>query len=112
MILQLEENGSSLVARLAGEIDLQVADRLRSALDGALGEKPVRHLVLDLSGVSLIDSSGLGVILGRYRHLLQRGGRISLVGMRPLVKRVMELSGLLTIMREYASEGEALAGPE
>ena len=98
MILQLEENGPSLVARLAGEIDLQVADRLRSALDGALGEKGARHLVLDLSGVSLIDSSGLGVILGRYRHLLQNGGRISLVGMQPLVKRVMELSGLLRII--------------
>lgn len=112
MMIQVEDKGCSLVARLAGEVDLAVADRLRSALDQAMGEKGTRHLVLDLSGVSLIDSSGLGVILGRYRRLAQSGGRVGLVGLKPTVKRVLELSGLLGIMREYASEGEALAGLE
>jgi stage II sporulation protein AA (anti-sigma F factor antagonist) len=112
LILQLEDKGRSLVARLNGEIDLQVADALRTALDRAMGEKGTRNLVLNLSSVSLIDSSGLGVILGRYRRLLQNGGRVGLVGPGPTVKRVLELSGLLRIMREYASEGEALAGLE
>jgi len=110
--MQLEDRGSALVARLAGEIDLQVADSLRTALDEAIGERGSRNLVLNLSRVSLIDSSGLGVILGRYRRLLTGGGRVGLVGLAPTVKRVLELSGLLRIMREYASEGEALAGLE
>ena len=112
MILQVEDKGCSLVARLTGEIDLQVADALRTALDRAMGERGTRHLVLNLSRVSLIDSSGLGVILGRYRRLLHSGGRVGLVGLAPTVRRVLELSGLLRIMREYASEGEALAGLE
>ncbi|HUW65188.1 MAG TPA: anti-sigma F factor antagonist [Spirochaetia bacterium] len=112
MMMQMEDKGCSLVARLTGEMDLQVADHLRSALDSAMGEKGTRYLVLDLSGVSFIDSSGLGVILGRYRRLAQSGGRVSLVGLSPPVKNVLELSGLLRIMREYSSAGEALAGLE
>lgn len=110
MILRLEEIGASLVARVSGDLDLAVADDLRTALDCAMGDSGTRYLVLDLSGVGFIDSSGLGVILGRYRRLLQEGGKVVLVGLAPTVKRVLELSGLLRIMREYSSAEDALAG--
>lgn len=109
MDLDLEISRDILLARPRGELDLGVADALREALEGALGENAVRHLVINLARVSFIDSSGLGVILGRYKRLAGAGGRVSLVGAQPQVRRILELSGLLRIMSEYASEEEAIA---
>jgi len=47
--------------------------------------------------------------LGRYKRLVQQGGRVSLVGIQPQVRRILVLSGLLTIMQEYKTEEEAAA---
>lgn len=109
MELDLEVRQDTLLARLFGEIDLKVADPLRGSLDKALQENPVRHLILNLLNVSFIDSTGLGVILGRYKRVVAAGGHVSLVGMQPQVKRVMEISGILRIMNEYPTEDEAVA---
>ncbi|SHK05694.1 anti-sigma F factor antagonist [Desulforamulus aeronauticus] len=98
----------TLVVRLGGDMDLGVADKLRIALDKQLAEKRIRYLVLNLSRVTFIDSSGLGVILGRYKRLHHTGGRVILVGAQPQVKRILELSGLLQIMEEYPDENRAL----
>lgn len=98
----------TLVVRLGGDMDLGVADKLRIALDKQLAEKRIRYLVLNLSRVTFIDSSGLGVILGRYKRLHHAGGRVILVGAQPQVKRILELSGLLQIMEEYPDENRAL----
>ena len=109
MDLDLEYRQGILFARPRGELDLSVADRFREILEENLAKNSVNHLVFNLSRVSFIDSSGLGVILGRYKKLAQQGGRVSLVGMRPPVRRVLVLSGLLTVMPEYVSEEEAVA---
>lgn len=99
-----------LVVRLKGEIDLSVCDTLRNELDHLLSIYKTPHLVFDLGEVNFIDSSGLGVILGRYRKLTEQGKRLAVMGLQPQVKRAFELSGLLRIMRSYTSEEEAVAG--
>ncbi|SHJ20220.1 anti-sigma F factor antagonist [Desulfofundulus thermosubterraneus] len=107
--LDLEIRQDTLFVRPEGELDLGVADLLRNALEESLNKNPVRHLVLNLSRVSYIDSSCLGVILGRYKRLAREGGRVSLVGLQPHVRRICELSGLFRIMGEYTTEEEAVA---
>jgi len=97
-----------LVVSLNGELDISSSDELRYKIDRALDEKPVKHLVLDLSRVSFIDSSGLGVILGRYKRVDRNGGKIVIVGLQPQVRRVMQLSGLLKLMEEVDIEEDAL----
>ncbi|HHW42933.1 MAG TPA: anti-sigma F factor antagonist [Desulfotomaculum sp.] len=109
MEMDLEIRQDTLFVRPVGELDLGAADSLRHSVEQALNGNPVRHLVLNLSRVSYIDSAGLGVILGRYKRLAREGGRVSLVGLQPQVRRVMDLSGLLRIMGEYPSEEEAVA---
>ncbi len=109
MELDLEYRQGTLFVRPRGEVDLSVADAFRDVLEENLAKNPVNHLVFNLSKVTFIDSSGLGVILGRYKRLKQQGGRVSLVGALPQVRRILVLSGLLTVMNEYASEEEALA---
>lgn len=108
-IIEVDFRDGALIARLEGELDLRVADFLREELERAINRYPLRHLVLNLGRVTYMDSSCLGVILGRYKRLAQLGVGISLVGLQPQVKKVCELSGLLRIMSEYGSEEEALA---
>lgn len=107
--LDLEIRQDTMFVRLVGELDLGVADALRDAMELALNKNIVRHMVINLSRVAYIDSSGLGVILCCYKRLAQSGGRVSLVGLQPQVRRILDLSGLLRIMGEYSSEEEAVA---
>lgn len=109
MYLDMEQQKDSLLVRLGGDLDLGVADKLRKTLDNQLVEKNIKFLILNLSRVTFIDSSGLGVLLGRYKRLVHSGGKVILVGAQPQVKRILELSGLLQIMEEYQDESKALA---
>jgi len=96
-----------LLVRVKGEMDLATADELRRAIDKKM-EGENRHLLLNLSHVSFIDSSGVGVILGRYRSIARRGGRMAIVQPQPQVKRVLEIAGLSRLVCFCCSEREAL----
>lgn len=97
-----------LVVRVEGELDMHVADEFRQKVDEALETGDIRHVILSLKGVTFVDSSGLGVILGRYKKISANGGRLLAASVKPQVARVFELSGLLKIIRTYGSEAEAL----
>ena len=109
MQLDMEHRQDTLVVRLGGELDLGVADKLRLTLDKELFQGKIRHLIINLSRVTFMDSSGLGVILGRYKRLTHQGGKVVLVGAQPPVKRILELSGLLQIMEDFPDEAKALS---
>jgi stage II sporulation protein AA (anti-sigma F factor antagonist) len=98
----------TLVVRLHGELDLVVADEFRTGVDRELERRSVRNLVLNLEGVSFIDSSGLGAIIGRYKRISRQGGKVIITRAKPQVKRILELSGLMKIIGMSASEAEAL----
>lgn len=87
-----------LLVRLAGELDQCSASGIRRDLDQMLLDPRVRHLVIDLRDMPFMDSSGLGVILGRYRMMQERGGTVSLMHLSPQVKRVYDLSGMARII--------------
>ncbi len=87
-----------LLVRLTGELDQCSASGIRRDLDQMLLDPRVRHLVIDLKDMPFMDSSGLGVILGRYRMMQERGGTVSLMHLSPQVKRVYDLSGMARII--------------
>jgi len=101
--------GRTLVVRLQGELDLVAAEEFRREVEKALDQSGARTLLLNLSQVSFIDSSGLGAILGRYRRMSQQQGRVILVGAGAAVLPILELSGLLRIIAHYETEHQALA---
>jgi len=108
VLLDVELKQDTLVVRPSGELDLGVADYLRGALEEALNQEQVRNIVFNLAGVSFVDSSGLGVLLGRYKRVSRNGGKVFIVSPQPQVRRILDLSGLLRIMSEFPSENEAL----
>lgn len=102
-------HGSWWVARLSGDLDVASSEPFRDALDREMSAQGLRDLCLNLSDVSFVDSSGVGMILGRYRRLRAMGGRMAIAGARPAVRAVLELAGVHRVVPLFESEPEALA---
>lgn len=102
--------GRTLLVTLHGELDLVSAESVRESIDTELEKNSrIKNLVVDLAEVEFIDSSGLGMLLGRYRQVHRRGGKLVLIGPKPQVRRVLEMAGITKIMRIVATRQEALA---
>ena len=99
----IKKENNYLVVAVIGDVDMSLTDSLRKDVDQALAEHNVNRLVFDLAEVDFIDSSGLGVILGRYKRVIDKGGTVYLAGAKPQVKKVLELSGLPRLMELYPS---------
>ena len=80
MQMEIEAAGDRLTARIKGELDHHSAAQARAQLDALLTDERIRELRIDLRGLTFMDSSGLGVILGRYRVIAGRGGRVLIGG--------------------------------
>ena len=98
MEINATKRGPRLTVQLNGELDHHSAERTRVVMDTMLHDVSVRELMIDLSGVTFMDSAGLGVILGRYRIIQLRGGRIMIKGASSQVDRIFEMSGLYALV--------------
>lgn len=109
MILNLEKNIErlTLFLRLEGELDMHTSAIVRQAIDIEIEKRGIRTVILNLQKVQFIDSSGLGVILGRYKKLLSLGGKLKITNVPPNVYKIMELSGLPKIIHFYEDEAHA-----
>ncbi len=96
--MRTEQIGTTLVVKLSGEIDQSCAGTIRENIDRELKQVSIRNLILDFADVSFMDSSGIGMILGRYKEIKMRGGKTMIIRTRPQVDRILELSGLKKII--------------
>lgn len=81
------------------DLDMAEAKLFRLEVDGQLfARSNIRHLIVDLSKVKFIDSSGLGALLGRYKLLQSRQGKMVLCEVDSRVYRILELSGMKKLM--------------
>lgn len=94
MQLELDRRPEALVARLIGELDHHGAGDVRERIDEALMQKRYPLLVLDLSGLSFMDSSGIGLIMGRYRLARSLGSDLRVRGASPRLEAVIRLAGM------------------
>ena len=97
-------DGATVVA-VSGEVDLQTAPRLAEALESCPGGR----VVVDLSDVDFLDSSGLGALVTGNRHLTEAGGSLRLVRPRPSVDKVLTISRLTDVIEAFDSVDAALA---
>lgn len=98
MDINAVRRGQRVIVRLTGELDHHNAARARGALDLLLRDVSIREMQLDMSGVTFMDSAGLGVVLGRYKTLSGRGGRMIVSGMRSSIDRIFRMSGLYALV--------------
>lgn len=106
--IEMEIKQDVLCIRLSGELDHHSADELREKATNTIEEHSIRHIVLNLESLSFMDSSGLGVILGRYKQIKQQHGEMVVCAISPSVQRLFEMSGLFKIIRLEPTEQFAL----
>ena len=94
MSVEIAVNGEVTTAYLSGEIDHHSAAAMRAEIDNAAELNLPALLVLDFTRVSFMDSSGIGLVMGRYRNLSKRGVKLHITGASPQIYKVMRLSGI------------------
>ena len=103
------ERDRSNVLPLKGEIDLHVSPSVTASLNSMIEKKP-RRLVVDLSGVSYIDSAGLAALIGAMQKVEGYGGRFLLAGLQETVRSIFEISRLDQVFQIFPDADAALAG--
>lgn len=96
-----------VVMRLCGEIDHHTASDIRIALDGEIKRSGAINIALDFKEVTFMDSSGIGMIIGRYKTVAALGGNMIIYNVSYHVKRILAMSGVprLAIMCSTLQEG-------
>ena len=100
---------STRIVSPTGEIDAHSAPRLRSTIVDELGDAAVMHLVVDLSRVSFLDSSALGVLVGTLKRMRERDGRLDIVLPSSHARRVFEITALDRVLALHETLAEALS---
>ncbi len=108
MEYKFEKFGRTLAVAIAGELDHHNAAGLRESMDNELLTGGANNLIIDLSRLELMDSSGIGLIMGRYKLVNSLGGKLCVSGASPSVNKVIELSGLDKLILLCKSSGEAI----
>lgn len=94
MQLKITRDPERLTAALIGELDHHTAGEVREKIDAAILEGRCQQLVLDLSGLTFMDSSGIGLIMGRYRLIRSLGSTMRLCGATKRMETVLRLAGM------------------
>lgn len=108
MELTSDIQNNCLIVRLKGDIDMHSVPDFKKKVITDMEDNNLKVLILNFKNVKFIDSSGLGVILGRYRVLKNNNGRLIIVGLSPRIERIFKLSGILKLISVYENETMAL----
>ena len=99
--------GDCAVLRVGGEIDLYTAPTLREGLSNLVATG-VRHVVLETSDVTFLDSTGLGVLVDGRKRLRAHDGSLALASDQERIVRLLRLTGLTRFFPPYATVAEAI----
>jgi len=101
-------NGCSVVS-VVGELDVATAPELRSRLEGAIDNGPA-VVVADLLGVTFLDSTALGVLIGALKRCQAAGGELRIVAAEPRILKIFEITGLTELFSLFPTVEEAGVG--
>lgn len=94
MELSISGKYRTLVIKLNGDLDHHSAGKLRERIDRELERTGAINAAFDFTHVSFMDSSGIGLIMGRYKIVHALGGKIVIYGLSDNVRRIIEMSGI------------------
>ncbi len=114
---QKETNGihyeiqkNCLIIYINQDLDHHAVTMLRERSDKLIDAGDVRHIIFDFENVEFMDSSGIGLIMGRYKRVMFRGGKAAVSGIGVSVDRIFQMSGLYKIIEKYPTPLDAVAG--
>ena len=105
-ILQLEctVKDENLVVTFSGELDHHTAKEVRENIDEAYDDKNARNIIIDLNDLNFMDSSGIGLLMGRYKLVSQNDGKLYIKNVSDRVEKILKMSGILKIVNIIDSE--------
>lgn len=108
MRVRVEVKKRVMLATLMGELDHHAATQLRARLDRELTKHKIKTLIVDLSQVGFMDSSGVGLLIGRYRQMKLSGGQMCIVSSEKTVDKMLTVSGIRKLVKVYRDPKNAL----
>lgn len=106
--LDFQMKDDVLIVSIVGDLDHHQATQAREEIDRTIEAFRSKNLILDFSKVEFMDSSGIGVVMGRYNKVKEKGGEILIIGCSKYVKLILEMAGIFTIIGCYEELREAL----
>ncbi|MBU5427068.1 anti-sigma F factor antagonist [Tissierella pigra] len=101
MYLSVEEHNNNLLVQFKGELDHHTTESVREKIDQKYNDLRLKNIILDLRGLTFMDSSGIGLIMGRYRNCIEKAGGMAIVSDNSYVEKMLKMSGLLKIINVY-----------
>ena len=108
MYLNFHKHENILIVNLSGELDHNSAEEARVKIDDRIDRDNIEKVILDFSGVTFMDSSGIGAVLGRYKKLANKNGVLCIAEANKNVNRIFELAGLYKVIKNYNTVDEAV----
>lgn len=98
-MIRYDDDTKTLTVCPAGELDQHMAETIRNTIDSEILKAAPKTLLFDLSEIPFMDSSGIGMLIGRYKLMKRMNGQVEVTGMREPVQRIFRMSGLNQIMK-------------
>lgn len=108
MELSFKRKNKTLIILVSGEIDHHTSKEIRRQTENAIIQMGCRNLIFNFEFVDFMDSSGIGMLIGRYKQLHALGGRISIVCVKENIYEIIQLSGLTKLFPIFDSIEDAL----
>lgn len=110
MALSFEYADRLLIVRINGDIDHHSCEEIRSKIDKEIMLKNPKSILFDMENVGFMDSSGIGVLIGRYKLITNNRGKAGMINVKPQIMRLCEICGLQKIIHIYPNKKQAIAG--
>lgn len=98
----------TLVVTLAGELDHHTAKNVKEQIEKAIKNSTVKNLVFDFSRLTFMDSSGIGVVLGRYKLIHSMGGKVAIAAPSKTITKLLAMSGVNKLTEICKTKEEAI----
>lgn len=108
MQIKFTSRGSTLIISISGEIDHHSAEYARQKIDTEILKATTKNIIFDFSKLGFMDSSGIGIIIGRYKNIRKLNGKAAITGTSPQIRRILDISGVLKVMPLYNSVADAI----
>ncbi|WP_350445954.1 anti-sigma F factor antagonist [Anaeromonas gelatinilytica] len=108
MNIKFNNQKNTLFVDLNGELDHHNAKRIREKIDSEFDENGYKNISINLKGLNFMDSSGIGLIMGRYKLVNELGGRLFLTNVNFRVNKILDMSGIHKLVDIYENNEDVL----
>ncbi len=107
MDIAFRKKGGNLIVSVYGEVDHHTSETIRDKIEKEFTASGCKNIIFDFENVNFMDSSGIGMVIGRYKFIELSGGKVAVVKANENIDRIFSISGLYKIIPAYKTVEEA-----